>query len=59
VPANWPNKPEKGMVAFVGLSVTLQPQRGGLDTFITAAVAQEFYKAYIKPARRNRGWQVR
>jgi hypothetical protein len=49
VPANWPNKPEKGTAAFVGLSVTLQPQRGGLDTFITAAAAHEFYKAYIKP----------
>jgi hypothetical protein len=49
VPPNWPNKPDKGVAAFVGLSVTLQPQRGSLDTFITAAAAQEFYKAYIKP----------
>ncbi|HEY7311183.1 MAG TPA: hypothetical protein VH643_17615 [Gemmataceae bacterium] len=49
LPPNWPNKPEKGTSAFVGLSVTLQPQRGSLDTFITAAAAQEFYKAYIKP----------
>jgi len=49
VPPNWPNKPAKGTVAYVGMSVTLQPQRGSLDTFITAAAAQEFYKAYIKP----------
>jgi hypothetical protein len=49
VPPNWPNKPAKGTAAYVGLSVTLQPQRGSLDTFITAAAAREFYKGYIKP----------
>ncbi len=49
VPPGWPNVPAKGTPAFVGLSVTLQPGRGGLDLFITAAAAQEFYKAAIKP----------
>jgi hypothetical protein len=49
VPPNWPNKPEKGTAAFVGLAVTLQPRGGSLDTFITAAAVHEFYKACIKP----------
>lgn len=49
LPPNWPAKPAEGTSAFVGFSVTLQPQRGSLDTFITAAAMQEFYKSYIKP----------
>lgn len=49
VPAGWPNLPAKGTSAYLGLSVTLQPQRGGLDAFITSAAAQEFYKAVIQP----------
>lgn len=50
LPPGWPNVPAKGSAAgFVGLSVTLQPQRGGLDLFITTAAAQEFYKAVVKP----------
>src|SRR5262249_59521096 len=39
LPPNWPNKPAKGTTAFIGLSVTLQPQRGGLHTFIPAPAA--------------------
>jgi len=50
VPPNWPNMPAGGgPPSFVGVSVTLQPQRGSLDTFVSAAAAQEFYKAFIKP----------
>jgi hypothetical protein len=49
VPPNWPNKPDKDAVGFVGLAVTLQPRRGGLDLFISADAAKEFYKAVVKP----------
>jgi hypothetical protein len=49
LPPGWPNKPGKGTKAYVGSAVTLQPQRGGFDLFITAAAAQEFYKAVIQP----------
>ncbi len=49
VPANWPKMPGKGTSAYLGLSATLQPQRGSFDVFITAAAAREFYKAIIQP----------
>jgi hypothetical protein len=49
IPPNWPNLPGKGAPTFVGVSVTLRPQRGSFDTFISAAAAQEFYKAFLKP----------
>jgi hypothetical protein len=49
LPPGWPNLPAKGTAAFVGLSVTLQPQRGSFDVFVSAAAAQEFYKAIVKP----------
>jgi hypothetical protein len=49
VPAHWPNKPNKDAAGFVGLAVTLQPRRGGLDLFISADAAKEFYKAVVKP----------
>jgi hypothetical protein len=50
LPPGWPNMPAKGAATgFVGLSVTLQPSRGSLDLFITAAAAQDFYKAVVKP----------
>jgi hypothetical protein len=50
VPPNWPKMPDKGTRSFLGLSVTLQPQRGSFDLFISAAAAQEFYKAFVQPA---------
>jgi hypothetical protein len=54
LPPGWPNMPAKGgPVGYVGLSVTLQPNRGALDLFITAAAAQEFYKAIVKPLLRE------
>ena len=49
IPPGWPNLPPKGTSSFVGMAVTLQPLRGGFDLFITAAAAQEFYKAAVKP----------
>ncbi len=49
LPPGWPNTPGKGTLSYLGLAVTLQPQRGGLDLFISAAAAQEFYKAVIQP----------
>lgn len=49
VPPGWPDMPAKKTASFVGLAVTLQPQRGGFDLFITAAAAQDFYKAVVKP----------
>ncbi len=49
LPPGWPNMPGKGTASFIGVSVTLQPQRGGFDTFVSAAAVQEFYKAFIKP----------
>jgi hypothetical protein len=48
-PPNWPVMPGKGAPSFVGVSVTLQPQRGGFDFFLSAAAAQELYKAFVKP----------
>jgi len=50
VPANWPKMPDKGTRSFLGLAVTLQPQRGSFDLFISAAAAREFYKAFVQPA---------
>lgn len=51
LPPNWPALPAKGKgtPSFVGMAVTLQPQRGSFDTFLSAAAAQEFYKAFLKP----------
>jgi hypothetical protein len=49
LPQAWPAMPGKGTPSFVGVAVTLQPQRGSFDTFISAAAAHEFYKAFIKP----------
>jgi hypothetical protein len=48
-PPNWPVMPGKGAPSYVGVAVTLQPQRGGFDFFLSAAAAQELYKAFIKP----------
>ncbi|MHB1425390.1 MAG: hypothetical protein ACYC3I_19645 [Gemmataceae bacterium] len=39
----------KVVSAYVGLAVTLQPNRGSFDLFITVAAAREFYKAAVKP----------
>lgn len=49
MPAGFPNVPAKKTTSFVGMAVTLQPGRGSFDLFITAAAAQEFYKAIVKP----------
>lgn len=49
VPADWPNLSAKGALAYIGLALTLQPNRGGLDLFLTADAAGEFYKVVIKP----------
>jgi hypothetical protein len=49
LPPGWPNLPGKGTAAFIGLAVTMQPQRGSVDVFISSAAAQEFYKAIVKP----------
>lgn len=47
LPAGWPAKGTA--TGFVGMSATLQARRGSLDLFITAAAAQDFYKAVVKP----------
>jgi hypothetical protein len=49
LPPGFPNLPAKGAPSYLGLAVTLQPQRGGLDLFFTAAAIGEFYKAVIGP----------
>jgi hypothetical protein len=49
LPPGWPIIPAQPTGSFMGLSVTLQPRRGSFDTFISAAAAQEFYKAFVKP----------
>jgi hypothetical protein len=49
VPPNWPAMPGKGTPSYFGVSVTLQPQRGGFDFFLSNAAAQEIYKAFVKP----------
>jgi hypothetical protein len=41
--------PAKGASGYLGLAVTFQPNRGSFDLFISAAAAQEFYKAVVKP----------
>jgi hypothetical protein len=43
------NLPAKSPSAYVGMSVTLQPNRGSFDLFITAGAAKEFYNAIVKP----------
>ena len=49
LPPNWPNMSLKGDLAYVGLAVTLQPNRGGIDLFLTVDAVKEFYKVAIKP----------
>lgn len=49
LPPGWPNLPAKPTSAYVGMAVTFQPNRGSFDLFISAAAAQEFYKAIVKP----------
>ncbi len=49
LPPGWPNLPAKSPSAYVGMAVTMQPNRGSFDLFITAASAKEFYKAVVKP----------
>ncbi len=49
LPPGWPKMPAKDAQLVPRMSVTLQPQRGGFDLFISAAAAQEFYKAFVKP----------
>lgn len=49
VPPDWPNLSAKGSATYVGLALTLQPRRGSIDLFITAAAAQDFYKFIIQP----------
>jgi hypothetical protein len=49
LPPGFPNLKGKSTMAYLGASLTLQPNRGGLDLFITAAAAQEFYKTIIQP----------
>lgn len=48
LPGNLPDLSAKKTASFVGVSLTLQPNRGSFDLFITAAAAREFYKT-IKP----------
>jgi hypothetical protein len=49
VPANWPAMPTNHKSSYVGLAVTLQPGRGGLDLFFSADAVNETYKAFVKP----------
>jgi hypothetical protein len=49
LPPGWPNLSGKGASSYLGLAATLQPQRGGLDLFLTTAAIQEFYKVVIGP----------
>lgn len=49
LPAGWPNLAAKGPSAYIGLALTLQPNRGSFDLFLTADAIQEFYKTVIKP----------
>jgi hypothetical protein len=49
VPANWPAMPAKHKPSYLGLAVTLQPGRGGLDLFFSADAVNETYKAFVKP----------
>lgn len=51
LPPNFPAKPDQGVVAFVGGAVTLQPQRGSFDLFISATAAREFYNSVVRPLR--------
>lgn len=48
-PADWPNMKDKGALAYIGLALTLQPNHGGIDLFLTADAVQEFFKVVIKP----------
>jgi hypothetical protein len=51
VPPNFPAKPEKGVAAFVGTAVTLRPERGSFDLFVSASAAKEFYNSVVRPLR--------
>jgi hypothetical protein len=41
----------KGQPTYVGGALTLRPQRGSVDGFISAASVHEFYQRFIKPLR--------
>jgi hypothetical protein len=49
IPPKYPELPSKDNPSFVGGAVTLQPQRGGMDLFLSAPAIHEFYKAFVKP----------
>jgi hypothetical protein len=49
LPPGWPKMPGKDTSSYVGLALTLQPNRGSFDLVVTSAAAKEFYEAFIKP----------
>jgi hypothetical protein len=46
--ANFP-KPVKGAPGYVGMAVTLSPERGGFDLVVTAEAVKEIYQDYVSP----------
>jgi len=48
VAANFP-KPVKGAPGYVGMAVTLSPERGGFDLLVSADAVKEIYQDYVSP----------
>jgi hypothetical protein len=48
VAANIP-APVKGAPGYVGMAVTLSPERGGFDLLVTADAVKEIYQDYVSP----------
>jgi hypothetical protein len=48
LPPNFGTPAVKGQTAFMGFALTMQPQRGSVDLFISSQSVNEVYKMYIK-----------
>jgi len=42
-------KPIKGTPAYLGVAVTLTPERGGFDFFVSSDAVKQIYQGYISP----------
>ena len=53
LPPNFPAKPDKHVNSYFGVTVSLKPQRGSIDLFLSAKGMHESYKAFGKPFMNN------
>jgi hypothetical protein len=49
LPPGYPPRPNKASPTYVGAAVSLQPGRGSLDVFLSAASVHQAYKTFVLP----------